>query len=235
MEHVTYDLGDGVAEVTMDDGKANAISPHMIASLHAVLDRAQADGAAVLLAGRPGMFSAGFDLNVMREGGAAAIGMVCGGFDLAARMLAYPRPLVVAATGHAIAMGLFLVQSADHRVGAAGPYKYAANEVAIGLSMPRAAVEMLRQRLAPAHFQRAAILAETYSPDDAVAAGMLDRVVDADAVIETARGLVRAAAALDRYAHAVTKQRVRAQALEALRAAIDADHAEATAILGAAT
>jgi enoyl-CoA hydratase len=232
-EQVTYRQDDGLAEVTMDDGKVNAVSPTLIAALHQALDRAEADAAAVLLSGRPGVFSAGFDLGVMRAGGAAAVDLVHGGFELAARMLAFPHPIVVASTGHAVAMGLFLVQSADYRVGTAGPFKYQANEVAIGLTVPRAAVEILRQRLAPAHFQRVAILSEPYTPDGAVTAGMLDTVVEADALSDTAQAAVRAALALDRDAHTATKQRVRAQSLAALRAAIEIDHEEARGFLAA--
>lgn len=233
-EQVAYRHDDGLAVITLDDGKVNAVSPALIGGVHAALDRAEADADAVLLLGRPGVFSAGFDLGVMRGGGAAAVDLVHAGFELAARMLAFPHPLVAASTGHAVAMGLFLLQSADYRVGTAGPFKYQANEVAIGLTVPRAAVEILRQRLAPAHFQRVAILSEPYTPDGAVAAGMLDTVVEADALIETAQAAVRAAIVLDRPAHTATKQRVRAQALDALRAAMETDHEEARAFLSTA-
>jgi enoyl-CoA hydratase len=73
--------------------------------------------------------------------------------------------------------GEFLLLSGDYRIGVEGPYRVVANEVAIGLTMPRAAIEICRLRLAPAHFQRAVLLAETYTPSDGVAAGFLDRVV----------------------------------------------------------
>jgi enoyl-CoA hydratase len=120
-------------------------------------------------------------------------------------------------------MGLFLLLSGDYRIGADGPYRLTANEVAIGLPMPDAAIEVCRQRLAPAHFNRAVILAEVYSPGDAVAAGILDRVVPADALLDTAREVCGELAQLDMSAHAITKVRTRAPALTALRAAIEAD------------
>lgn len=210
----------------MDDGKVNVLSLPMIAELNAALDRAASADGAVLLSGRDGVFSAGFDLPVLRAGGAEAASMLRAGFELAERLLSFPRPVVVACTGHAVAMGVFLLLSADYRVGAAGQYKITTNEVAIGLTLPRAAVEILRQRLTPAHLVRAATLAEPFSPAGAVEAGFLDQVVEAGQLADVARGVAGAMAGLDMAAHAATKLRVRQQTLDALRAAIDADQAE---------
>jgi enoyl-CoA hydratase len=172
------------------------------------------------------VLSAGFDLAVLRAGGDDAVHMLQAGFRLAERMLSFPTPVLVACPGHAIAMGVFLVLSADYRIGVAGPYKLNANEVAIGLTMPRAAVEICRQRLTPAAFNRAVLLAEPFSPDDAVTAGFLDRVVDASALHETAMTTARQLGGLDMHAHVSSKLRARDHALSALRAAIEADDAE---------
>ena len=155
----------------------NVLSRQMLRDIDGALDRAVADGATVVLTGRPGVFSAGLDLRVLRAGGEEAIALLRAGFELAARVLSFPEPVVIACTGHAIAMGAFLLLSGDYRVGAAGPYKITANEVAIGFTMPRPAVEICRQRLAPAHFNRAVVNAEVYPPDAAAVAGFLDRVV----------------------------------------------------------
>ena len=223
---VSYQLRDSIATITMDDGKVNVLSPAMLGELDAALDRAMADRAVVLLGGRPGIFSAGFDLPILNTGGVEAAAMVRAGFTLAERLLSFPMPVVIACTGHAVAMGVFILLSGDYRVGAAGPYKITANEVAIGLTMPRAAVEILRQRLAPAYFNRAATLAEPFSPEGAVEAGFLDRVVSAADLRDVARGTAEAAAALDLDAHLATKLRARQHTLDAVRAAIDADSAE---------
>ena len=220
---VDYRLDDRIATITMDDGKVNALSPAMLGELNAALDRAAADRAVVLLAGRDGVWSAGFDLPTLRAGGDEMISMVRGGFELAARLLAFPTPVIIACPGHAVAMGLFLLLSGDYRVGAAGPYRLVANEVAIGLALPQAAVEILRQRLAPTHFNRAAILAEPYSPDTAVGAGILDRVVEPGQLHDVARTVAVAAAGLDPDAHAAAKLLVRQPALDAIRVAIDTD------------
>jgi enoyl-CoA hydratase/carnithine racemase len=222
---VTYRLDDAVATITMDDGKMNVLSIEMFEQLGRAFDRAAADGAVVVLTGREGVFSAGFDLRVLGGGGPDAPRMVRMGFELAARVLASPTPVVVACTGHAIAMGVFLLLAGDHRVGARGPYRIGANEVAIGITMPFFGVEMCRQRLAPAHFHRAVINAEIYGPDEAVTAGFLDRVVPAAELEGVARATAGGLARLDAAVHAATKRRARAHALEAVRAAIEADDA----------
>lgn len=218
---VTYDLADGIATITIDDGKANALSLDMLNAIGSALDRAEADGAVVVLSGRAGMFSAGFDLRVLRGGGSDMVAMVRGGFALAERMLSFPLPIVVACSGHAIAMGLFLVLSGDYRVGVDGPFKLTANEVAIGLTLPPVAIEICRQRLAPAHLHRAAILAEVYAPDDALDAGMLDRVVSAAELADVARTAAARYAQLDLAAHAATKLLVQEESLRAIRAGLE--------------
>lgn len=222
---VGYRLEDSVATITMDDGKVNVMSPRMLTELNAALDRAEADGAVVVLAGREGVFSAGFDLQILRAGGFEATAMVRAGFELAERVLAFPRPVVIVCTGHAVAMGVFLLLSGDYRLGASGSYKLTANEVAIGLTMPRAAVEILRQRLAPAHFNRAVTIAEPFSPDNAVEAGFLDQLVPAAELDGVARDVARRLSALDMAAHEASKLRARMPALAAVRSAIDADYA----------
>ena len=219
----TYRLEDGIGTIAMDDGKMNVLSLDMFRELSDALARAEADRAVVVLSGREGVFSAGFDLRTLRAGGPDAYAMVRAGFELAERMLAFPRPIVMACTGHAIAMGAFLLLSGDYRLGASGAFKVGANEVAIGITMPFFGVEICRQRLAPAHFHRAVINAEIYTPEDAVAAGFLDRVVPASALEDAARTVAGELARLDQTAHAATKLRARAGALDAIRAAIEAD------------
>jgi len=141
----------------------------------------------------------------------------------------------VACTGHAIAMGAFLVLSGDYRVGALGAHRIGANEVAIGITMPHFGVEICRQRLAPAHFHRAVINAEIYRPEDAVAAGFLDRVVPAAELQDTARSVAAGLARLDVDVHAATKLRARAHTLNAVRAAIEADEAAFRSLWSAAS
>jgi enoyl-CoA hydratase len=219
-----YQLEDGIATIRLDDGKVNVMSLDMQAAIGQAIDRADADGAAIVLTGRPGVFSAGFDLAIIAAGGPETAAMVIGGFRLAERLLAYPRPVVVACTGHAIAMGTFLMFAGDYRIGPdAGSYKWIANEVAIGLTMPRAAIEMLRLRLTPAACDRAVILSYQFAPADAVTSGYFDQLVPLDDVADTAMSVARAALTLDARAHAASKLRTRAPALAALAQAIRED------------
>lgn len=212
----------GVTTVTLDDGKVNALSPAMQAAVHAGLDVAEEAGDAVLLVGREGRFSAGYDLSLSGDP-EAFVDQVRTGFELCERLLAFPDPVVIAATGHAIAGGLFLLLSGDYRLAADGPYKFTANEVAIGLPIPTAAVEICRQRLSPAAFARAIPLAEVFGPDDVVAAGIVERVVPADELLPAALEVAQRLAGLDRNAHQIAKQRTRGQALAAIRAAVEAE------------
>ena len=223
---VTYERDGALATIAMDDGKVNALSLPMLRQLDAAFDRAQADHAVVVLTGRDGVFSAGFDLPALRAGGPEAEAMLFAGFELAERILSFSTPVLIGCTGHAVAMGVFLLLSADYRVGVSGPYRITANEVAIGLTMPHAAVEICRQRLTPAHFNRAVVLAEVYAPVDAVDAGFLDRVVTPSELGDVVRTSAVALAGLDMAAHAATKQRARSQSLTLVRAAIEADEVE---------
>lgn len=229
---VSYQLKDNIATIAMDDGKMNVMSLSMLAELNGALDQALVDRAVVVLNGREGVFSAGFDLAVLGAGGPDALKMLISGFKLAERLLSFPTPVVIGCSGHALAMGAFLILSADYRIGVDGAYKIGANEVAIGLTMPWSAVEICRQRLAPAHFSRAVNNAEIYTPNDAVAAGFLDRVVPAAELQQEVQSTAVRLGKLNLAAHAATKLRTREQALKAIRAGIEADDAAFRARMG---
>jgi enoyl-CoA hydratase len=216
---VSYELTDGVAVITADDGKVNAISVAMQTALNQALDQAEADGAVVVLTGRPGRFSAGFDLQILAAGGPESEAMVTGGWALASRIVSFPTPVIAACTGHAIALGALMLCACDYRIGATGSYKITANEVAIGIPMPDAAVALMRDKLHPSAVLRAAVLAEVFTPEAAATAGWLDRLVDPEelrpAAVEHARGL---AATLNLAAHRATKLAMRQSTLDILSA-----------------
>ncbi|WP_019972519.1 crotonase/enoyl-CoA hydratase family protein [Mycobacterium sp. 141] len=220
---VSYQLDESVATVTLDDGKVNALSPAMQNDINAALDRTVEDGAkAVVLAGNAKVFSGGFDLSVFASGDAqATLAMLAGGFELSLRCLTFPVPVVMAATGPAIAMGSFLLLSADHRVGSPRS-RCQANEVAIGMTLPIAAIEIMRMRLTHAAFQRAISMAATFAGDAAIAAGWLDEIVESEAVLARAQQVAaEAAATLNAGAHVGSKLKARAAAILAVRAGID--------------
>jgi enoyl-CoA hydratase len=220
---VTYTFADGVAAITLDDGKANAMSPAMLTELNAALDQAEKDKAAVLLTGRKGVFSAGFDLKVLAAGGSTAFDMLMAGFHTAERLLTFTAPVIVACNGHALAMGVFLVASADYVIAADGAYKIGANEVAIGLTMPKSVSEICRNRLTPSYFSRAMITSEIFTPGEAATAGFVDRVVPEADLEQASREVATRLAKLNRPAYAATKHRVRTPVMQAVRAGIETD------------
>ncbi|MDX2166537.1 MAG: crotonase/enoyl-CoA hydratase family protein [Deltaproteobacteria bacterium] len=223
-ELVRYEARDAVALLTLDDGKANAVSPAVIAALNAALDRAAREEAgAVVLAGRPGRFSAGFDLSVMTAGQDALFSLVKGGAELALRMFEFPRPVVIACTGHALAAGAVFLCSADVRLGAAGAFKIGLNEVAIQLPLPTFALELARARLTPRWLTRSVTQAHIFDPAAAVEAGFLDATTDAATVVDDAVAHAARLAALPDPAFRLTKQRERGALIAQIRATLDAD------------
>ncbi|MHB8233675.1 MAG: crotonase/enoyl-CoA hydratase family protein [Solirubrobacteraceae bacterium] len=216
----TYELDDGIATVKMDDGKVNALGIEMLGELHAALDRAEQDEAIVILTGREGRFSAGFDLKVFSETPERLPEMLTLGANLCERILAFPRPVITACTGHGVAAGCFIQLPADLRIGVDGPFQIGLNEVKIGLTMPGFVIELARSRLTPSHFDRAVNSAVMYTPADAVSAGFLDRVVPADALQATAREAASELATLNTEAHRATKLKSRASLIDAVRTAV---------------
>ena len=221
---VTYELNDRVALITIDDGKANAISHPIAAGIHDALEQAKAEAGAVVLAGRPGRFSAGFDLSVMTSSPEAARNLLKAGADIAIEIHEFPTPVVIASTGHALAMGAILLMSADVRIGAEGNYKIGLNEVAIGMPVPKFAVELARTSLSNAAFTAAVNHATVYDPAGAVSAGYLDQVVADDEVISTAlTHAAELAERLDPNAFALTRANCRGASLELIRSGLTND------------
>ena len=217
---VKYSQQDGVAVITIDDGKRNALSPGVLVELYGALDRAKADEAAMILTGREGVFSAGFDLHVMKRGGMNALRMLRLGYGLTARVMAHPYPVVAACNGHVMAMGVFLMLSADYVVGSRGDFRIAANEVAIGLTMPRVAAATLRHRLNPAAFQRAVTLSEFFDVESARDAGFFDELTDPSDVMRCAEARIAQFRELDLAAHAASKRRIRGPLIRKIRFSI---------------
>ena len=231
---VSYEFSNGIAAITMDDGKANAMGVLMLEALNAALDRAENDGAVVLLSGRPGMFSGGFDLAAFKRGPAEISQMLEGGAHLAQRLLSFPRPVLAVCTGHAIAMGAFVLLCADLRIGVDASVRIQVNEVQIGMTLPYFALEVCRHRLTPAHLQAALLTARPHTPQQAVEAGFLDVVVPAEALAAVAREAANKLVTLHAESFAATKLRLHQRALAALRDAIRDDMAEWTDRFGSA-
>lgn len=224
---VTYRHDGSIAVITLDDGKANVLGLSMQQAINDALDSADRDDVgAVVIAGNHKVFSGGFDLKVFQSGDvAASVAMLKGGFELSHRLLSYPKPVVIAATGHAIAMGAFLLCSGDHRIAAPG-YNIQANEVAIGMVLPYAALAVLKLRLNRSAYQQAVGLAKVYFGESAQVAGFIDEIDMPERVLERAEEAARTFVGLHQGAHAASKLRARAEALAELRAGIDNMEAE---------
>lgn len=215
-----------VALITLDDGKANALSRSMIADVRSALTAAEADPncIAAVIAGREGRFCAGFDLSVMKAGDASEVtAMVADGGELVRHIYGATLPVVVACTGHALAAGALMLLGADIRVGADGPFKVGLNEVAIGMTLPDWAYTIARERISKRHLQRSIVNARLTDPATAVDVGFLDRVVPADQVVTAAVDEAIALAALDPKAYARMMREFRGETLVTMADQIAAD------------
>ena len=229
-EPVQYSLRDQVATIRIDDGKRNALSPEVFRGINKALDRAESDGAIVIITGREGVFSAGFDLKVMQRGGINALGMLRAGYALTARVLAFPYPVIIACSGHSLAMGVFLMLSADYVIGSRGDFKIAANEVAIGMKMPRVAAAMLKHRLNPAAYQRAVTVSKFFDVESALEAGLFDELVDPEDLLARAGTCADEFKQLDSRAHTSSKRRIRAALIRKIRLSTPLDVLDAALV-----
>ncbi|CAB1401729.1 Enoyl-CoA hydratase/isomerase family protein [Pseudomonas fluorescens] len=222
-ELIAYHLEDGIATLTLNNGKVNAISPDVIAAFNAALDQAVTDRAVVIITGQPGILSGGYDLKVMTAGPKEAVSLVTAGSTLARRLLAHPFPVIVACPGHAVAKGAFILLSADYRIGVDGPFSIGLNEVQIGMTMHHAGIELARDRLRRSAFHRSVINGEMFDPQNAVDAGFLDKVVSAEELQGVALAAARQLKKINMTAHKNTKLKVRKALLETLDNAIAMD------------
>ena len=222
-EFVTYQSEGNYAIITINNGKANAISHEVITGLNAGLDKAEQEDKIVILTGTAGIFSGGFDLKVMTESPESAKELVTKGSKLSLRMLSFPKPIIIACNGHAIAKGAFLLLSADYRIGVEGDFKIGLNEVMIGMTMHYAGVAIAKSRLSEVYLNRSVNNAEIFSSKDAITAGFLDVIVPEDDLLPTAIKVAEMFAKLNKKAHAATKLKVRKPHLEALAIAIELD------------
>ncbi len=220
---VSYSLDGKLAIVTMDDGKANALSIPMIQSVRDALARAEKEAGAIVLAGRPERFCAGFDLRVMMSGPAQAVELLRAGSELLLALYASPIPVVIACTGHALAGGALVVLTGDYRVGGTGAFKLGLNEVSIGLPVPVLAMELARDRLVASELHHATLGARIYDPEGALRAGYLDAVVTPDAVVARAREEATRLAGFGSMPFRATKQRLRGKTIQLIRDSLETD------------
>lgn len=213
----------------LDDGKANALTFDLIAALRSAVADAEVDEGigAVVIHGREGRFSGGFDLGVMfGDDLAAIIALVADGGDLVHTLYGASVPVVAACTGHALAAGALVLLGCDVRVGADVEAKIGLNEVAIKMVLPDWAFTIATERLSRRHLQRAVANARITGPHEAAAAGYLDEVVPAAEVLERAVAVAEElATTLDPSAYARTVKILRGPVLDAMAEQVASDRA----------
>ena len=213
---------ENVSIITLDDGKVNVFSPTMIDEVSNLLDQVPTDKGSLLIVGREGIFSAGFDLKVLMSGDAEkAVGMLRSGFEMLSRIFSFPRPVVAACSGHAIALGAFLLCSCDYRVGTKGKFQIGANEVRNNMIVPTPILELAKFKLAKNHKQRALLNGEMYLIEDAVAPGYLDEVVEPNKLIETATIKAKDLATLGHPFYHQTKQLDQEEVIKKINSGIE--------------
>ena len=146
------------------------------------------------------------------------------GAELLLRLYGGPLPVVAACTGHAIAMGVFILHACDTRIGTSGDYKIGANEAITGMNLPIFAMELARDRLNPSHLTRAMIQGYIYNPQGAVEAGYLDMLAPADEVEAKALAVASQIAQLPAPAYAWNKRAIRKTTLDRIKASLGAHH-----------
>jgi enoyl-CoA hydratase len=222
-DSISFDVQDSIAVLRMDDGKVNALSPATVEALTEHLPRAIAEAKALVVIGRPGCFSAGFDLKVLMSGPSAARDLLTAGSELFMRLYEHPQPVVAAVTGHAIAGGALLSASCDVRIGATGAFKIGLNEVQAGMPVPILAHDLARDRLDSRRLNEAVLFARMYTPGEALEVGWLDRVAEADQIEAEAFEVAGQLAQLASAAYARTKASLRRATIEHIRGTLEAD------------
>ncbi|MCY4664523.1 MAG: crotonase/enoyl-CoA hydratase family protein [Acidimicrobiaceae bacterium] len=222
--NTSYEVTDGIAVLRLDDGKANAVGYDTITAIDAAIEDAEQNAGALVITGREGRFSAGFDLSVIGEGPQAARELVAAGARTAVRIYGAEIPVVAACTGHALAFGAIMLLASDVRLGADADAKIGLIEVSIGMPLPIFAIELARDRLSPRHFTAATTLATAYSPHGAAEAGYLDEVVGADVLNDVAMQRAEALAAhVRRSAFGLTRRTARQKTIDHILSTLDED------------
>ena len=223
MPRLTYEKIEEISLIRLDDGKANAMGPEMIKELNEAMDKAEEESRALLITGRPGLLSGGFDLTVIRSGDNDAIrSMVKSGAKLLMRIYGFPKPIVMATSGHGVALGGFLLLAADYRFGASGDFKIGLNEVAIGMTLPPFALMLAKARISNQFLTNSAINANMFNPETAKLAGFLDEVSNPSELLSNSIDKTKELATLDLSAFKQTKNDFRSADIQRILANLEA-------------
>jgi enoyl-CoA hydratase len=194
----------------------------MSKTISSLLDEVPDDKGSLVITGRPGIFSAGFDLKIISSGDASAVSsMIKTGFTLLARVYNFPRPVIAACSGHGVALGAFLLCCADYRIGAKGQFIVQANETRNNMSIPTPILEISKTRISKTHWYRAILNAEAYPIEKAIEPGYLDEVVEAESLMTRAMEVANDLATLGHPHYKITKDLDQKDTLKRIHDAID--------------
>ena len=194
----------------------------MSTDINECLDEVSKEDGCIVLTGREGMFSAGFDLKTLQGGDMDQIQeMTTTGFKLLSRIFSFPRPVIAACSGHGIALGTFLLCCCDYRIGIKGDFMLGANEMRTNMVIPPPILELIKFRVAQSHKYRAVLGAEMYTFENAKEAGLIDEVVDSNILMETAFNKAKDLATMGHPSYSMTKELYIAEPLKKINDGID--------------
>jgi len=211
-----------ISIIKLDDGKANAFSYDMLSQLNELLAKVPRDSGALVITGREGLFSGGFDLKTLATGDMEKITkMVQLGYNLLLELFSFDRPIVAAVSGHSIALGLFVTCSADYRIAIDGKYVCQANEVRNNMDIPTQIMEILKARVNKKYFYPAVYHSDAYSVQESIEVGFIDEVVSEDQFMERAMEKAKELATLPHPFYANTKKTAQEDVRQKIADAID--------------
>ena len=203
----TIETKDDISIITLNDGKANVFSSQMTQDINNCLDKVSNEKGCLIITGKEGMFSAGFDLKTLQGGDVKLIQeMTLTGFKLLSRIFSFPRPVIAACSGHGIALGTFLLCCCDYRIGIKGDFMLGANEMRTNMVIPPPILELIKFRVTQSHKYRAVLGAEMYSLSDGKNAGLIDEIVEPEDLLRTAMEKAKDLATMGHPSYSLTKE-----------------------------
>jgi enoyl-CoA hydratase len=214
-------ISNGIATITLDDGKANAFSFDMMVAINHAMDEAEAGADVIIITGRDGVMCAGFDLKVMQNDADKVPEMVGNGGKLLVRIFSSKKPVIIGSPGHGIAAGGLLMLAADYRIGVDSESRYGLNESAIGMVLPPFGYDLAVFKINNKYLDRCFAGAELIDPQTAVEASFLDEVVATDKLLDRALEKAAEMQKLDARAFAGNKKLLRGVLTEKMTADLD--------------
>jgi enoyl-CoA hydratase len=224
MDNLAVEPVGDIAVVRIQRPPANALAPELLAEGAELMERLRdALPDAVVVTGSGSFFSGGVDLKLAPTLSVAEQrGMVAGINRLFIGWYGFPRPVVAAVNGHAVAGGLILALCADRRIGARGA-TYGLTEVRVGAPYPKAALAVVQAELDPAAARLLVLGGELIDAETALELGAVDELLEPAAVEARSLEVARELAALPTATYEVVKEQLRGGALEAMTAASEND------------